>query len=83
MRLRINKRDDIIFEWIPYSQFDEMKEMGINSLMTIYSATWKNGPLYYVDRYNSYSRNSNKKITLKCLHNSQTTIDKVLNKVLL
>ncbi|GES83220.1 kinase-like domain-containing protein [Rhizophagus clarus] len=79
-QLKINKCDDIIFEWIPYSQFDEIKEMCKNNFMTICSAIWKNGPLGYVDRYNTYSRDSNKKITLKCLHKSQNTIEKVLNK---
>ncbi|CAB5385286.1 unnamed protein product [Rhizophagus irregularis] len=80
MQLRVNKNDDIIFEWIPYSQFNEFKEIGKNGFMAIYSAIWKNGPLHYIDRYNAYGRNSNKKITLKCLHKSQKTIDKVLNK---
>jgi hypothetical protein len=82
IQLKMNKRDDIIFEWIPYSQFNEIKETDKNGFMTVYSAIWKNGPLYYIDKYNIYARDFNKKITLKCLHNTQNIIDEVLNKVL-
>src|SRR5580765_6623544 len=37
--------DKRIFEWIPYDQFDDIKETEDNP--TIYSATWKDGPLRY------------------------------------
>ena len=47
MRLKIDKYDDIIFEWIPYNQFSDIKEIGKCGFATVYSATWKNGPLNY------------------------------------
>ncbi|GBC02762.1 hypothetical protein RclHR1_04800002 [Rhizophagus clarus] len=78
MRLRLNKRDGIILEWIPYDQFNEIREIGKYDFKTTYSAIWKNGPLYYIDQYNIYARDLNKKISLKCLYNSQDDIDKVL-----
>ncbi|UZO17122.1 uncharacterized protein OCT59_008483 [Rhizophagus irregularis] len=80
MQLSTNKRDDIIFEWISYSQFNEIKKMGKNDFVTTYSAIWKNGPLYYSNQHNIYARDLNKKITLKYLHNSQNITDEVLNK---
>jgi hypothetical protein len=73
-----NKYSDNVFEWILYNQFDEIKETGKNGSITIYSAIWKDGPLYYNSKY---SRKSNKIVTLKCLHNSQNTVEFVINKV--
>ncbi|CAB4386676.1 unnamed protein product [Rhizophagus irregularis] len=35
--------DDIVFEWIPYGQFNDIKEIG-NGVAT---AVWEDGPLYY------------------------------------
>ncbi|EXX70648.1 hypothetical protein RirG_085530 [Rhizophagus irregularis DAOM 197198w] len=46
-QLKINHYNDIIVEWIPYNQFDNIKEIGKNDLFTIYSAIWKNGQLNY------------------------------------
>jgi hypothetical protein len=34
---------DIVVEWIPYSQFNNIKELGENKSATIYSAIWKDG----------------------------------------
>jgi hypothetical protein len=39
-----------VFEWIPYNQFDKIKKTGKNGSVTIYSAIWKDGPLYYDKR---------------------------------
>ena len=47
MQLKRNFHDDIIFEWIPYNQFDDIKEIRKGDFATIYSAIWKGGPLYY------------------------------------
>ena len=41
MQLKISDYNDIIFEWIPYNQFDEIKEIGKGGFATIYSAIWK------------------------------------------
>ena len=50
MQLKINNCKDIIPEWIPHDQLDEIKEIDKNSLFTLHSAKWKNGPLYWVYR---------------------------------
>jgi hypothetical protein len=84
MQLEIDNIQDMIFEWIPYNQFYKVKNMGSTSgddTATIYSAIWKNGPLYYNYSKNELIRKSNKKITLKCLHNSRSTINEFINKV--
>jgi hypothetical protein len=70
--------EDIAFEWIPYNQFDQIKETGKNGLITVYSAIWRDGPLYWNDKY---TRESNKKVALKCLHNLQNPIEFVINEV--
>jgi hypothetical protein len=77
--IQLNTEYNIIFEWIPYYQFDEIKETGKNDSITIYSAIWKDGPLCY--QYGKYERKSNKVVTLKCLHDSQDAIEFVINKV--
>src|SRR5438874_13234362 len=47
MQLKINKYRDIVFEWIPYNQFSNIKEIGKGGFATVYSAIWKDGKLYY------------------------------------
>src|SRR5688572_5312405 len=70
MHLKINYYSDIVFEWIPYNQFDNIEEVNKSDFATVYSAIWKDGSLYY--GYNKeYIRKSDKKVALKCLHNSQ------------
>jgi hypothetical protein len=82
-QLKIKDHNDIVFEWIPYNQFNEIKKTGRNNLITVYSAVWKDGPLYKKDMwYNiSYTRDSNKKVALKCLHNSKNPVEFVINEV--
>jgi serine/threonine protein kinase len=81
MQLKIDYVNDIVFEWIPYNQFDDIKEIGRGGFATVYSAIWKDGPLGY-DKYNEeYTRESNYKIALKYLHNSQNINDEFLNEV--
>ena len=84
MQLDINHPLDIIFEWIPYNQFSDIKEIGRNGFDTVYSAIWKDGPLYY-NKYNEkYTRNSyhpNYKVALKRLQNSQNITNEFLNEV--
>ncbi|CAB5385284.1 unnamed protein product [Rhizophagus irregularis] len=84
MQLKIHN-DNIVFEWIPYYQLDKINEINKNDLMTVYSAIWKDGPLYYDDynyyhNYYEYTRYSNKEVALKCLHNSQDLIELVINE---
>src|SRR5947207_13882140 len=48
MQLKINgSYDRIVFEWIPYSQFSNIEEIGKVGFATAYSAIWKDGPLTY------------------------------------
>ena len=83
MQLRIDKFNDIVFEWIPYDQFSDIKEMGRGDFTTVYLAIWKDGPLKYneVNMEYKYTRKSNYEVALKCLHNSQNIIDEFLNEV--
>ncbi len=81
MHLKINNQYDIVFEWIPYNQFDNIDEISKGDYATIYSATWKNGPLYYNYDHKEYTRKSDKKVSLKCLHNSQKITNEFLNEV--
>jgi hypothetical protein len=72
---------DVIFEWIPYNQFDEIEETCKNSSITVYLAIWRNGPLHKKDRWSSYTRDSNKEVALKCLHSLQNPVDSLINEV--
>jgi hypothetical protein len=81
-QLKIKNHNDVVFEWIPYNQFNEIKETGRNDLITIYSAIWKDGPLYKKDEQDKYyTRVPNKEVALKCLHNSTNQIEFVINEV--
>src|SRR3954453_12090215 len=71
MQLKISSQDDIVFEWIPYNQFNNIKEIGKCDFATVYLAMWKDGPLYYSDINKKYKRESNKKVALKVLYKSQ------------
>jgi hypothetical protein len=77
MQLKINDYDEIIFEWIPYDQFNEIKEISNDN----YSAIWKDGPLIYIRTKKTYERCPDKIFTLKYLHNSQNFINEFLNEV--
>ncbi|EXX62733.1 Cmk2p [Rhizophagus irregularis DAOM 197198w] len=81
MQSRINSCFNIVFEWIPYNQFNYIKEISKGGFATVYSAIWKDGPLKYDIYKKTYTRVSNKKIALKCLNNSQNLTDKFLNEV--
>ena len=79
MQLKINFRDGIVFEWISYDQFNDIEEIGKSDFDAIYSAIWKDGPLTYNNV--EWVRKSNKKVILKCLHNSQHITREFLNEV--
>ena len=70
---------DIIFEWIPYNQFNKIEEIDKDGFITVYSAIWKDGPLCF--NYSKYTRDSNNEVALKCLHNSQNLIEFLINVV--
>ena len=80
MQLKIYSPWDVIFEWVTYSQFDDIKELICKEGFA--SAIWKNGPLTYDEDNEKYMRKStNKKVILECLHNSQNNINEFLDKV--
>ncbi|GES91839.1 kinase-like domain-containing protein [Rhizophagus clarus] len=70
-----------IFEWIPYNQFIEVEEINKNDFITVYSAKWRDGPLYWDKDNGKYSRMTNVEVVLKCLNNSQNNIDQLINGV--
>src|ERR1051325_3709924 len=39
--------NDVLIEWIPYNQFNNIEEICKSDLTTIYLAVWRDGPLYY------------------------------------
>jgi hypothetical protein len=81
IQLGINKLTDIIFEWIPYNQFNNIKEIGEEGFDKIYSAIWKDGPLNYDKIRNKYTRNKqNAMVTLK-LYDSQNIANEFLTEV--
>ena len=83
MQLKINRSRNIVFEWIPYNQFSDIKEIGRGGFATVYSAIWKDGPLKN-NSSKEYTRKSyyaNQKVALKCLHNSQNITNEFLNEV--
>ncbi|GES95352.1 kinase-like domain-containing protein [Rhizophagus clarus] len=89
MRLGINHNSsevDMIFEWIPYDQFVDIKEIGKGGFSKVYSAIWKDGLLFYkTESFTSteyyWERVPNTRVALKCLYNSQNFIDEFINEV--
>jgi hypothetical protein len=81
LKIKHQHYNDVVFEWIPYNQFNEIKEIGRNDLITVYSAIWKDGLLFYNNYYNKCIRYLNTKVALKCLHNSTNPIEFVINEV--
>ena len=78
-QLKIDHVDNTVFEWVSYDQFDNIKEVSKNGLITMYSAAWRDGPLCYKKR--KWTRMLNKSVTLKCLSNSQNNINGLLKEV--
>jgi hypothetical protein len=79
MQLKIG---DTLFEWIPYYQLSEIKETDKNGSIIVYSAIWKNGPIYKKNKWSeNYTRDSNKEVILKRLHNLKDSIESVINEV--
>jgi hypothetical protein len=76
-QLEINSPLDIVFEWIPYHQFFDIKKIDENNFYTLYLSKWKNGPLNWDKGSKEYVKHLDKEVTLKCLQN----IDELLNEV--
>ncbi|CAB4420289.1 unnamed protein product [Rhizophagus irregularis] len=80
MQLKINDRSDTIFEWIPFNQFNKIEIIGKGGFAIVYSAIWKDGPLFYKEKFRRTS--GNRKVALKCLHNSSQNItDEFINEI--
>ncbi|CAB5388568.1 unnamed protein product [Rhizophagus irregularis] len=77
MQLKINRPTDIVFEWIPFDQFSDIKEISKNNFAAVYLALWKDGPLYW--NIVKYTRNANTTVALKRLYNSKNINNKILN----
>ena len=80
-QLEIKDHNDVILEWIPYNKFNQIREIGKNGSITIYSAIWKNGPLYWNIQKEKYIRGLNIRVALKCFHNLKNPIKFVINEV--
>ena len=79
-QLNINNSQGLVFEWISYSQFLNIKEVNSDDFSTVYLAKWKDGPLCWSNYSKKYERQQNEEIYLKYLHNLQN-IDEFLNEV--
>ncbi|CAB4408577.1 unnamed protein product [Rhizophagus irregularis] len=75
IQLEIDEPDDMIFEWISYNQFNDIKEIGEEGFDKVYLTIWKDVPLNYNKNKNEYIRNNNNnKVVLK-LYNLQNLIN--------
>ena len=81
MQLEINELDDMIFEWVPYDQFNDIKEIGEENFDKVYSAIWKDGSLYYNTDKKECMREPIKIVALKYLNSSQSMVDELLTEV--
>jgi hypothetical protein len=77
-QLKIESMSELL-EFIPYHQFNDIKEMNKSDVATVYSAMWKDGPLLYCSDDKKWTRETNKKVYLK-LYSLQNT-DLFLNEV--
>jgi hypothetical protein len=76
-QLKISINCSVIFEWIPYDEFIDIKEIGNNLLTT---AIWKKGSLCF-DNKMGWMRTSYEKVCLRYLYDSQNITDEIINKV--
>ena len=53
MQSRIDSYDDMVFEWIPYNQFNYVEETRKNEFVTVYSTKWKwvHYVMIYIQKY--------------------------------
>ncbi|GBB93957.1 hypothetical protein RclHR1_02260022 [Rhizophagus clarus] len=78
---------NILMEWIPYSQFTNVKEVARGGFSIIYRATWLDGPMIGLHfglkniLTETTERNSNETIILKRFKNSQEISKHFLNEL--
>jgi hypothetical protein len=80
-QLNSNNEQGLIFEWVPYNQLIDIKEIKNYDFATIYSAKWKDGPLYWDKDSGKHLRKLDVGVILKYLRNSQNDIDQFLDVV--
>ncbi|RHZ60342.1 hypothetical protein Glove_355g49 [Diversispora epigaea] len=69
-------------EWVPYSQFEDIKFIDKGGFGKVYSAIWKEGPIVKWDiRQKKWERIYGKEIALKSLNNSQNITIEFLNEL--
>ena len=81
MQLKRSSHNDMVFEWIPYNQFNDIKEISKGDFATIHSAIWKDGPLQYNKKEYYIRESSDKEVVLKYLYNSQNITNEFLDEV--
>ncbi|GBB94224.1 hypothetical protein RclHR1_23130001, partial [Rhizophagus clarus] len=68
----------IVFEWILFDKFIEVKEIGSGQFAT---AIWKEGPLRYYKNEEEWIRSSYTKVILKFLYGSENVTNEFKNKI--
>jgi len=68
--------NNMLLEWIPYNQFNDIEEIVKTEFVTAYTAIWKDGPLRYNKK--EWIRKSNIRVNL---YKSQNTIMEFLYAV--
>ncbi|PKY51394.1 hypothetical protein RhiirA4_468404 [Rhizophagus irregularis] len=69
-----NNRAEILMEWIPYSQFTNVKEIAKGGFGIIYQATWLDGSTNNKINYSKFrERRNNEIVILKKFNDSQAT----------
>jgi hypothetical protein len=82
MQLKIETEDNMIIEWIPYGQFNDIKNIYKGNFATVNSAIWRDGPFDCSFKIRKQTRDPNKEVALKYINNSQNDdINKFLNEV--
>ncbi|PKY33253.1 hypothetical protein RhiirB3_452007 [Rhizophagus irregularis] len=73
MKSKIHESHDIIFDWIPYSQFYNIKEIDKGGFAMVYAAVWKDGPSYF----ESDKKQADKKIKKYSVNNYGSNIIRI------
>ncbi|GBB95735.1 hypothetical protein RclHR1_02600004 [Rhizophagus clarus] len=69
-----------IFEWIPFSSFENIKYLAKGGFNVNYSAIWKQGPIIYWDsNANNWKRSGGCEVILKVIEGSQKNLNEFIN----